>query len=191
LNTEERRNRRNFDRLISLSPDPRASAFIRGRFFYFRSRAPVVHSLNSLAQARAPAVHGLLFLLRSSLLRKLIFKLRHSDFSAAEFHAFHLEAKTLVKTAFAEDRNASPGGDNAVPGKTVRLAQCADHKARASGNPGCAGDSSIGGNVAARDIQDRRTDTLKFRVWLLRFSHHHILNRVKTQRQARTQKFSA
>jgi hypothetical protein len=30
--------------------------------------------------------------------------------------------------------------------------------------------------MAARDIHDRRADTLKFRVWLPRFSHHHILN---------------
>ena len=135
-----------------------------------------------LAQARAPAVHGLLFLLRGSLLRKLIFKLRHPDFSSAEFHTFHLQSKSLIETAFTRNRNTSSGGYHAMPGEAVRLAQCADDEARTAGNPGRASDCPIAGNVAARDIQDRRTDALEFRVWLPRFSHHHILNRGQGRR---------
>jgi hypothetical protein len=44
--------------------------------------------------------------------------------------------------------------------------------------------------MAARDIHDRRADTLKFRVWLPRFSHHHILNTVKAEGISR-QEFNA
>lgn len=92
-----------------------------------QARAPAVHGLNSLAQARAPAVHGPLFLLRSSLLRELVFKLRHPDFSAAEFYAFHFQSKALVQAAFAGNCDAPTGGHHAMPGKSLRLAQCTDH----------------------------------------------------------------
>ena len=143
-----------------------------------------------LSQARAPALHSLLlglFLCRS-LLRKSKLKLRHPHFFAAEFYAFHFQSKALVQAAFTGDRDAPSGSHHAVPGKTVRLAQCADHKARAAGNTGGTGDGPIAGDVSARDRQDGRADTLKIGVWLLRFSHHHILNRAGTSRRARTQK---
>jgi hypothetical protein len=44
--------------------------------------------------------------------------------------------------------------------------------------------------MAARDAQDCGADTLKFRVWLPRFSHHHILNTVKAEGISR-QEFNA
>src|SRR6478735_4565242 len=125
-----------------------------------------------------------ILVLRRFLSWKLVLKLRHPNFLAAEFHAFHLQSKALIQAAFAGDRNASPRGHHAMPGKSFRLAQCTDHKTRAAGNPGGAGNSSIAGDMAARDTHDGRADTLKSRVWLLgvwlfRFCHQHILWRFK------------
>jgi hypothetical protein len=129
-----------------------------------------------------PSPGRFILLLRRFLSWELVFKFRHPDFSAAEFHAFHFQSKALVKAAFTGDRNTPSGGHHAMPGQSLRLAQCTDHKARASGNAGRASDGSIAGDMAARDLQDRRADTLKFRVWLPCFSHRHILNRGKDRR---------
>src|SRR6476646_8262487 len=105
-------------------------------------------------------------MLRRFLSWKLVLKLRHPNFLAAEFHAFHLQSKALIQAAFAGNGNASPRGHHAMPGESFRLAQCTDDTARAPWNAGRAGNSSIAGDMAARDTHDRRADTLKFRVWL-------------------------
>ena len=137
------------------------------------------------SQARAPAVHGLL---NDFFLWELKFKFRHAHFPAAEFHAFHFQSKALVQTAFAWDRNTPSGGDHAMPRQSVRLAQCADNKARSTGKPRGTGHGPIGGNMAARNRQDRGADTLKIRVWLPGFGHHHILNTVKPEQACAAQK---
>ena len=48
---------------------------------------------------------------------KLVLKLRHAHFSAAEFHAFHLQPEALIKAPFAGNGNAAAGGHHAMPGK--------------------------------------------------------------------------
>src|SRR3954469_3157892 len=100
--------------------------------------------MKCLSQARAPAVHNFLlgFLLCRSLLRELIFKLRHTDFLAAEFHAFHFQSKSLIQSAFTRDCDPPTGGHHAMPGKSMRLTQCAYDQPRTARNPRCASDCS-------------------------------------------------
>jgi hypothetical protein len=74
---------------------------------------------------------------------KLVFKLRHAYFPAAEFHAFHFQTKALIQTTFAGNGNPASGGHNTMPGQTVRLRQRADYEPRSSRNSGCRGDSAI------------------------------------------------
>lgn len=123
-----------------------------------------------------PCPGRFLLQLRRFLPWELVFKLRHTNFPAAKFHAFHLQTKALIQAAFSGDCNTSAGGHHAMPGKAVRLAQCANDETRTAGNSGRASDRAIAGNVTARYCQDRRADALKVRVWLFRFSHQHILN---------------
>src|SRR5712672_3117295 len=85
---------------------------------------------------------------------KFELKLAHPYLLAAEFHAFHFQAKTLIQATFTGNRDSATGRYDAMPGKSVRLAQRANHLAGSAGKPSSAGDCSVTGNMAARDLQD-------------------------------------
>jgi len=123
-----------------------------------------------------PCPGRFLLQLRRFLPWELVFKLRHAHFSAAKFHAFHLQTKAMIQAAFSGNRDSATGGHYAMPGKTVRLAQCSDDETRTARNPSRLSDRAVAGHLTARYRQDCGADALKIRVWLLRFSHQHILN---------------
>jgi hypothetical protein len=102
-----------------------------------------------------------LFHTRVLLLPEEELELRHAHLLAAEFDAFHFQAKPLIQAAFSGDCDPAPGSYYAMPGKSVRLAQCADNETRTARNSGRAGDCPIAGDMAARDLQDGGADLCK------------------------------
>ena|SRR5215471_12828511 len=74
---------------------------------------------------------------------KLELELRHPHFSAAKFHAFHLQTKALVQASFTGDGDASAGSHHAMPGKSVCLTEHSHHHARSARNPGGTGHGAI------------------------------------------------
>src|SRR5882724_5167332 len=85
---------------------------------------------------------------------KLELKLAHPYFLAAEFYAFHFQAKTLVQAAFAGNRNPATGSHPSMPGKSVGSCQRAHYLAGRAGKASRTGDRSVTGNMAARNLQD-------------------------------------
>src|SRR5260221_5417106 len=143
-----------------------------------------IRNESCLTQARAPPLHSL-------FLRKLVLKLAHPYLLAAEFHAFHFQAKTLVQATFPGNRNPATGGHDSMPGKSVGSCQRAHYLAGPAGEAGGASNRSIAGNMAARDLQDGFADLHltgllwenralgnpgKLRMQRFRFCHEHILN---------------
>lgn len=85
---------------------------------------------------------------------KLKLKLLHPYLSSAELHAFHFQSKALVQPSFPGDSNPAAGGDYAMPGQSMRLAEHADYKPSAPGKSGGAGHCSVTRDFAARDSHD-------------------------------------
>jgi hypothetical protein len=101
-----------------------------------------------------------ILLLPGRLLRRFLpcepeLKFRHPHFAAAELYALHFQTKALIEAVLAGKGDAASGGDHAMPGQSVGLAQGADHLARRAGKAGGAGDSAVTGNLAARDFHNR------------------------------------
>src|SRR5882724_1726988 len=112
---------------------------------------------------------------------KLELKLAHPYFLAAEFYAFHFQAKTLVQATFTGNRDSATGGHHAMPGKSVGMCERAYHLPGSARESGGARNRSIAGNMAARDLQDGLADLYlaglgEHQVRRLGFCHEHILN---------------
>lgn len=85
---------------------------------------------------------------------KLKFKLFHSYFSAAEFHAFHFQTEALVESVFTGRGDPSARRHDPMPGQIMRLPEYTNHKPRSAGKTRGLGDSSIGRDLTARDLHD-------------------------------------
>ena len=90
--------------------------------------------------------------------RELELEFGHADTASAEGDTFGFQAEALFEAGLAGESDASAGGDHAVPGKSIRLAQGPDDLAGGAGESSGARDRAVGGNFASRDLQDRGAD---------------------------------
>jgi hypothetical protein len=100
-----------------------------------------------------------------------MFEFRHAYFSSAELYPFHLQPKALVQGMLAWRCDPSSGGDDAMPGQSMRLVQSSHNNARRSRITSGQAYSAITGNLTARDLHDGLADAQKHLVSPFGFCH--------------------
>lgn len=83
-----------------------------------------------------------------------MFALAHAHAPAAEANAFALQSKPLFQPKLLGQRDPSTRRNHALPRKTMRLLQRANHLAGRAGISGGTRNGTVSGNLAARDFQD-------------------------------------
>ena len=87
------------------------------------------------------------------------FAANHIHFMAAEDDAFGLETQPLFNRRIAAQLDGAAGSEHAMPRHINSPAERCYHLSRGPGKASSAGDGSVGGNFATRDLADCRQDS--------------------------------